>query len=196
MREWQLGPGRLIQGDCRELEWDAETLIFDPGYDSELTGWRPGASHDALVFSPPYQLQNALSGWDLPYRTTTVWDTAATWHGSHRPLERCRMAIWFGRTKYRTCASHLSPECEEGRHLAHVFRWPKQRRETDHPHEKPLDWIRCLIGNCTSGLVVDPFAGSGTTGVACLQLGREFLLIEREEKWCDVIRRRLGPFVL
>ena len=39
--------------------------------------------------------------------------------------------------------------------------------------------------------VLDPFAGSGTTGRACKDLGRKCILIEREEKYCDVIIRRM-----
>jgi len=38
---------------------------------------------------------------------------------------------------------------------------------------------------------VDPFAGSGTTGVACKNLNRNFILIEKEEKYCKIGQERL-----
>jgi site-specific DNA-methyltransferase (adenine-specific) len=40
-------------------------------------------------------------------------------------------------------------------------------------------------------LVLDPFCGSASTGVACLRLGRRFIGIEREQKWAELSRERL-----
>ena len=44
--------------------------------------------------------------------------------------------------------------------------------------------------------VLDPFAGSGTTGRACKDLGRKCTMIEREEKYCEIAARRMGQEVL
>jgi len=41
-------------------------------------------------------------------------------------------------------------------------------------------------------LIVDPFAGSGTTGMECRELGKDFILIEQDEKYCGIIRERLN----
>lgn len=63
-----------------------------------------------------------------------------------------------------------------------------------HPTVKPLAlmrWLARLIA-CPGGLVLDPFAGSGTTGVAARAEGRRCLLIERDPDYCDIIRRRLA----
>ncbi len=57
------------------------------------------------------------------------------------------------------------------------------------PVELPL---RCLkLSGLKSGICVDPFAGSGTTGVACKELGLDYLLIEKNENHYKTIRRRL-----
>lgn len=58
------------------------------------------------------------------------------------------------------------------------------RRTTDHPAERDLGVWRAFISLLPDGLVVDPFAGVGTTLRACLDLGKEAIGIEREEKWC------------
>ena len=39
-------------------------------------------------------------------------------------------------------------------------------------------------------MIVDPFAGSGATGLACIRLGRKCVLIEKDEKYCDEMVRR------
>ncbi len=63
-----------------------------------------------------------------------------------------------------------------------------------HPTVKPVDLMRWLVRLVTppDGLVLDPFAGSGTTAVACIIEGRRCLLIEREAEYVEIIRRRLA----
>jgi len=64
-----------------------------------------------------------------------------------------------------------------------------------HPCEKPQAMLRHIIAaSSRSGAVVlDPFAGSGSTGEAALALGRVPILIEKDAHWCDRIRERLQP---
>lgn len=63
-----------------------------------------------------------------------------------------------------------------------------------HPTQKPVSLVvRCLRASTNSGnLVVDPFTGSGTTGVAALLLGRRFLGCEREQKYVRLAAKRLA----
>jgi DNA modification methylase len=62
-----------------------------------------------------------------------------------------------------------------------------------HPTVKPIALMRWLIGLITppGGLVLDPFAGSGSTGAAVVLEGRQFLGIEREERYVDIACARL-----
>jgi len=62
--------------------------------------------------------------------------------------------------------------------------------ETDHPYQKPEPLMRYLIAR-TEGPVIDPFMGSGTTGVACANLGRSFIGIEIERKYFDIACERI-----
>jgi site-specific DNA-methyltransferase (adenine-specific) len=63
-----------------------------------------------------------------------------------------------------------------------------------HPSIKPLslvkDWVHLFSD--PGDLVLDPFAGSGTTGVACMKTGRRCILIERDSRYIPVIHRRLS----
>lgn len=62
-----------------------------------------------------------------------------------------------------------------------------------HPTMKPLSLMTELVELFTDPdeLILDPFCGSGTTGVAALRLGRRFIGIEREAKWAELSRERL-----
>jgi site-specific DNA-methyltransferase (adenine-specific) len=62
-----------------------------------------------------------------------------------------------------------------------------------HPTQKPLALFEYLIKTYTNegDLVLDNCAGSGTTGVACINLNRNYILIEKEPKYVDIIRERL-----
>jgi site-specific DNA-methyltransferase (adenine-specific) len=62
-----------------------------------------------------------------------------------------------------------------------------------HPTEKPVDLIEYLVGKSTQKgeLVFDPFMGSGTTGVACKNLGRDFVGIELDSTYYGTARQRI-----
>jgi len=63
-----------------------------------------------------------------------------------------------------------------------------------HPTVKPLKLMEYLIRMVTmpdKNKILDPYAGSGTTGVACKRLGIRAVLVEQEEEWCEVAARRL-----
>jgi DNA modification methylase len=66
-------------------------------------------------------------------------------------------------------------------------------REKDrvHPTQKPVEVMRWCI-RMTEGTVLDPFMGSGTTGVACVKLGRKFIGIEIETKYFDIACKRIS----
>jgi DNA modification methylase len=64
----------------------------------------------------------------------------------------------------------------------------------EHPCAKPISFMRWLVIRATAvvnSIVLDPFMGSGTTGVACIQTGRRFIGIEIEPKYFNIARHRL-----
>lgn len=66
-------------------------------------------------------------------------------------------------------------------------------KKSFHPTQKPVALIEYLIKTYTNEgeTVLDFTAGSGTTGVACKNLGRNFILIEKEQEYVDIIKKRL-----
>lgn len=116
---------------------------------------------------------------DSPYNPEGAHYPAPT--GRHRGPRRVT----------NTRGSYDYTPCPNGLHLSTVFSAPASRQFRGHPHAKPTDWIRLLIGNCTSSsTILDPFAGSGTTMLACESLGRSAVLVEQSPEYCDVIVSR------
>ncbi len=66
-------------------------------------------------------------------------------------------------------------------------------RERSHPNEKPVELLLDVVGTHSraNSVVLDPFMGSGTTGVACAKLGRKFIGIELEPKYFDIACKRI-----
>jgi len=60
-----------------------------------------------------------------------------------------------------------------------------------HPTQKPLQLMEWCVGLTKGATILDPFMGSGTTGVACAKLGRSFIGIEIEPKYFDIACRRI-----
>ena len=68
----------------------------------------------------------------------------------------------------------------------------KLKRE--HPTEKPILLLERIlkIHSKEQDIVLDPFAGSGTTGIACINTNRNYILIEKEKKYYDIINDRIA----
>ena len=67
------------------------------------------------------------------------------------------------------------------------------RENTDHPTQKPEKLLaKIILANTNAGdFILDPFAGSGTTAVTAKKLGRDFVAIEADEKFCLLAQKRL-----
>jgi site-specific DNA-methyltransferase (adenine-specific) len=70
------------------------------------------------------------------------------------------------------------------------------KAENLHPTQKPTELFEYLIRTYTNenDLVLDNTAGSGTTAIACLNTNRQFIVMEKEQKYYDVILKRVGDF--
>lgn len=78
-----------------------------------------------------------------------------------------------------------------GGHGFWVF--PKGQNDSGHPTGKPLGLFSAFVSDFTDlgETILDPFMGSGTTGVAAIQMGRKFIGVEREPKYFEIACRRI-----
>lgn len=69
---------------------------------------------------------------------------------------------------------------------------PSEKKEGKHPTQKPLELMKRIILSSTNEnqVVLDPFCGSGTTGIACAELKRNFIGIDNEEKYLEIALKR------
>ena len=190
--EVTIGNCRLIHGDCREvlpLLPPCDLILTDPpygiGYAANPTKWSRDnvARHKERWDDEPPDILPIIS----------KGKAAMVWGGNHFPLPPNRGWLsWVkppGLPSYGTmelCWTNLAIPC---RHL-NCNRCNGDKEQ--HPTQKPLRLIEwCLSFAPKAETVLDPFMGSGTTGVACARMGLHFTGIERERKYFDIACRRI-----
>jgi len=208
----------LYLGDCLEvLEWlEADVLVTDPPYGMGLrSGWsgdfgdcRIEGDDDATVRDAALVAWGdtrpglVFGRWSVPRPAGTK--ALLTWEkGNHTGMGNLDIP-WSPTTEEIYVLGRWPKRESLGRHgggrpsatIAINAPRPAARLGRLHPTEKPLALLRALIARCPPGVIADPFAGSGSTLVAAKQLGRRAIGVELEERYCEVIARRLSQGVL
>ncbi|TDE03456.1 site-specific DNA-methyltransferase [Jiangella asiatica] len=129
----------------------------------------------------------ALETADLRQHPILVWDKAKLGMG----------AIFRNQHEFIVHVTAGNPSDPQRRDVPNVLRYPSVR-DGDHPTEKPGALLQTLLSVVTppGGLVLDPFAGSGSTLQAARALGHSAIGIEADERFCEVIAKRLDQGVL
>jgi site-specific DNA-methyltransferase (adenine-specific) len=98
------------------------------------------------------------------------------------------------RTGDRSCTSFQS--LTEGCLVPSVMRFHKDHYNYIHPTQKPLELMKRLVEMLTpeNGIVLDPFAGSFTTAIACLETGRRYVCIEKEDDYFEIGKNRISQW--
>lgn len=127
-------------------------------------------------------MQAAAEDAKFRFHTLLVWDKRAA-----LPNKYYQNVTEFGLFMFKGKARTINDP--GSKNLVSIF----QRDESPHPTEKPVELMRFWIGNSSTAdsTVLDPFLGSGTSGVAALQLGRKFIGIEKNPKWFDIACKRI-----
>lgn len=208
----------LYHGDCREVipGIAADALVTDPPYGVGLgsTTGRSGAKHGLVreayaSFDDSYEsyLANVVpviaacvaitkrggvfTGphiQELPKATAIGGVYCAAGAGRHS---------WGFKTFLPVLLYGTDPTLNKGAR-ANVLTSSTTAEKNGHPCPKPLPWMRWLVGlvSLPGEVVLDPFAGSGTTLRACKDMERRCIGIEIEERYCEVAAKRLAQDVL
>jgi len=209
----QIGNATLYMGDCMDILPTlpkVDAVITDPPYgevnrnNSGLRNLNKGAA-DVVTFSERElaklfcQLSNSIYVWcgfsqiseytkvfkELEFSSRLViWEKTnpSPMNGQHIWLSSIEPCVFS-----RKSGAVFNEHC-----VSPVFRLPTEPKEY-HPTAKPIQLMKRLIKASTNQkmTVIDPFMGSGTTGVAAIQMGRKFIGIEREPKYFEIACKRI-----
>jgi site-specific DNA-methyltransferase (adenine-specific) len=111
--------------------------------------------------------------------------------------DRCRVRLGHEFRKQHELILHgwgsKTPKAAASGH-GDIFRIPSVTKSVkSHPAEKPIGLLKELLRVC-GNVIVDPFMGSGATGVAARLMEKRFVGIEIEEKYCEIAAKRLQRF--
>ncbi len=122
-----------------------------------------------------------------------VWRNIGTWW---KPGVRMQKGRLSSSAEYVVYGSSGIPTDGE-RSPQNVFSCaPVSGKNKEHIAEKPVAVLEWIVGvTPKDSIILDPFCGSGTTGVACSRSGRGFVGIELDERSCDIARRRIADAV-
>ena len=193
MEKVEIGGATLYLGDCRDILPTlpkVDAVITDPPY-----GIGFGKSHTKWSANRGV----VLGDWDeeIPDISglLSLCDNITIWGG-----ERFNLPVrrgWLTWVKPDAAPTFASTEFawrnvdKPAKHLIHSISATNQER-VGHPTQKPLPlMLWCVEQAGMPELILDPFMGSGTTGVAAIQMGRKFIGIEREPKYFDIACKRI-----
>lgn len=207
-----IGDAVLYLSDCAEilptLE-QADTVITDPPYGIGDAGGKPlGGGYKATrKFGPGLTRDYGDYAWDdepidpaLMDRVIASGKWAAIFGGNYYalPATPCWL-VWDkvnGTTNFADCEliwTNLKKAVRLKRFLWNGCLRENGEKRGDHPTQKPIGIMEWVISHMPAPCetIIDPFMGSGTTGVACMNLSRKFIGIEQHEPYFDIACRRI-----
>jgi site-specific DNA-methyltransferase (adenine-specific) len=219
MTQITINDATLYLGDCREILPTlprVNAIVTDPPYGVDLKGKRTkrAASEqnhgyssltkdDESIFDrtiKPALFDLAKSdrvivtpGIRLMFRYPEPADVGCAFFPAGAGLGRWGFVgfqpiLYYGKCPYLASGKGHRPSSLEIAGIA------EKASDDRHPVSKPIRWTEFLVVKASadmSDVILDPFMGSGTTGVACANLGRKFVGIEIEQKYFDVACERI-----
>ncbi len=213
-----IGNATLFHADCMDVlptlgRFDA--VITDPPYGIGADEAAAAAAKQRMEAQARPKGERTKAGRGWAYYGETQWD-------QQRPAPECfdlilkagkaqiiwggnyftdllpptmRWLVWDKGQRDFSLADCEFAWCSEQK-AARIFTYPRAAALQDgkvHPTQKPIALMKwCIDFFPKAEVILDPFMGSGTTGVACVQLGRTFTGIERERKYFDIACERIS----
>lgn len=211
MREEVIGDCRLILGDCREVLptlGRVDAVVTDPPYGIGVDASAAKSGGQVVGHGHRRVAKRAYTqtDWDASpisadilaaVRAAGRWQVIFGGNYYHCPPASCWL-IWDKETNgnLADCEmawTNLPKAVRRIRYLWNGFARANGEPRDDHPTQKPLGVMSWVLGQLPADAqtILDPFMGSGTTGVACVNHGRSFIGVEREPDYFDIACRRI-----
>lgn len=200
-----IGNATLYLGDCREILPGLEPIdvcITDQPYGS---GWVTGGGKNAGDFTAKGN-GPASDTWSTDWIALTKAGTIAAFCPCSR-LADLVTALGGGSLRFYRKSNPRPPlQGRDAPSIEPIVVYPKVRfgrgpqdftayngDNEFHPTQKPLPVMQWLVDGCSAAgeTILDPFMGSGTTGVAAVQMGRQFIGIERDPTFFAIACQRI-----
>lgn len=215
--DWQTEDGSvmLYHGDCIDLmdrlQDAVQAVVSDPPYGIRYS---PGGGGGGIRRKDGSRYEKRFTGADVVHGDDRDFDPTPIlqldiptilWGGNHycsRLPDASRWLIW---DKRRGTTTNDFADCEMAwtncggvaRLRSHL--WNGMLKDSErgiprvHPTQKPIEIMQwCLEFVPDNAVILDPYMGSGTTGVACIRQGRKFMGIEIEKRFFDVACQRIN----
>ena len=190
----KIGNATLYLGDCMDILptlGKVDAVITDPPYGI------------GIAKNPVRQMHQKMD-WDASVPDASLIDVciacgdiALFWGGNYfdLPPSQC-FFVWDKMQPQEFSLAMCEQAWTNKKGPAKIYKQSVLSYRKEHPTQKPVElmaWCIEQLGNPET--ILDPFMGSGTTGVAAIQLGRKFIGIEREPKYFDIACKRIEQAV-
>jgi site-specific DNA-methyltransferase (adenine-specific)/modification methylase len=209
-----IGGGTLYLGDCLDIVpiiGPADVLLTDPPYGIDYkSGHNSGRKGAGKTMSRKDGNFQPIAGDKVPFDPQVLLDLklpSVIWGANHFNnvlMPRRRWLVWnklCGKASLPSGSDVELAWCSEAgpdRIFDHLWRGIMRAGEENivhsakhHPNQKPVALMAWCLGFLPPGVVLDPFMGSGSTGVAAIRSGRKFVGIELDETYFDIACDRL-----
>jgi len=185
-----IGDATLYLGDCMDILPTlpkVDAVITDPPYGIGISKNPVRQMHEKLDWDcapPSVELINAC---------VNAGEIAVVWGGNYfqLPPSQC-FFIWDKVQPQDFSLAMCEMAWTNKKGVAKIFRMSVLSYRKEHPTQKPSELMKWCIGQIGNPeTILDPFMGSGTTGVAAIQMWRKFIGIEREPKYFDIACQRI-----
>ena len=178
-----IGDCQLYLGDCRDILPTlpkVDAVITDPPYPKLDYGWE--VPDPTVFFNGVRQFWFWMNMEPFPdFTARHVWVKRNVYLGGLTQYE-----VIYERNGGKACGAFDYPSINSD-----VAAQMCGDKKYDHPTQKPIHLMLDLVELSNGEVIADPFMGSGTTGVAAVQMGRKFIGIEREPKYFDIACKRI-----
>ena len=192
---------QLYHGDCLEFmrtlpAGSVDAVVTDPPYGINAAAWDKEAPYDVLPellrvssglvlwFGAAPRLQTDLASFPVPPQRVLIWHVTFSLAGT------AAHGMYY---RYHPIYAWQLPAKQDGICQDVIQAGQDGHNGWFHPGTKPIKLMRRLVNMTRTGAtVLDPFMGSGTTGVACVQTGRNFIGCEIDASYFEIAQRRIA----